>query len=183
MHVQEIEVKATVKNAEDLRQKLESLGCIFSNSIEQKDRIFVPKGHDIPVENGVNVFRIREQDGKFILTLKQQVTNQLDCLEYETDINQPEKVVKMIELLGFAEISSVNKTRIKGKYKDLEICLDEVEQLGSFIEVEKMVEEGNAETIQSELWQFLESIGVDKKEQVTDGYDILIKKKLQNKQN
>lgn len=177
--MKEIEVKAKVDDRDELMQKLLALGCVFSEPITQKDRIFIPEGHSIPVENGVNVLRIREQSGKYILTLKQQVTNQLDCIEKELIIDNPEEMAGICKLLGFFEVSHVVKTRQKSKYQGNEICLDTVERLGEFIEVEKLAEEGNAEVIQEQLFSFLESLGISKTNQVTDGYDILLKKLIE----
>lgn len=78
-----------------------------------------------------------------------------------------------IELLGYHQAIHVVKTRTKTKYQDMEICLDEVEELGSFIEVEKIVE-GEGETVQNELFGFLETIGVSKENRVLKGYDTLL---------
>jgi len=52
------------------------------------------------------------------------------------------------------------------------ICLDEVEGLGSFIEVEKTSAE-DGEAIQEELFNFLESLGVKREDRVFKGYDTL----------
>lgn len=177
--MKEIEVKAKITDKDALIEKLTALGCSFSEPITQKDKIFIPLGHDIPVENGVNVFRIREQNGKYILTLKQQVTNQLDCIERELNIDNPDEMIEIIKLLGFFEVSYVNKARQKSKFKDYEICLDEIDGLGSFIEVEKLSEDGDANVIQVELFNFLESLGIPKQNQVTDGYDILLKQRTE----
>lgn len=172
----EIEVKARIVNKDRVIEQLVILGCVLSDPIIQKDRIFVPAGLEIPVDPGVNVLRIREQNGKYLLTLKQAVTNQLDCIEKETHVDNPQGVIDMFGLLGFHEMTAVEKTRQKCKYDGLEICLDSVIGLGDFIEVEKMAEGGDAEAIQKELFSFLESLGVDPKDQVFDGYDVLMVK-------
>jgi len=55
----------------------------------------------------------------------------------------------------------------------VEICLDEVENLGSFIEVEKM-SDGDSKQIQEELAEFLGLLGVSPKDRVTKGYNTLM---------
>jgi predicted adenylyl cyclase CyaB len=169
----EIEVKAKVHDQKNLMKQLENLGCVFSESIHQKDTIYIPTGETIPVPSGVNVLRIREQTGKFILTLKQPLTNQLDNIEKELEFSDPQVMNEIILLLGFEVSSSVEKTRRTSKYKDFEICVDEVVDLGTYIEVEKFGED--AEVIQKELFEFLETLGIQKEDQEFMGYDILLK--------
>lgn len=173
MQVREIEVKARVQNHEEVEKKLADLGCVFGKSISQTDRIFLPKGATLPTKKGVNVLRIRNQDGKLIFTLKQVVDNQLDKIEIEYGIDNEEKAVDMIKHLGFEESIAVKKTRRKCKYRDMEICLDIVEDLGSFIEVEKIADE-DTKTVQDELFAFLETVGITKADQEFMGYDILL---------
>lgn len=175
--MQEIEVKARISDKESLIQELKNHGCHFSDPIHQIDTVYVPKGVSIPVPNGTNVLRIREQDGKYILTLKQPITNQLDCIEKETEVTNAPQMHEIIELLGFEKVSRVEKTRQKSNYRDYEICIDEVTDLGTFIEVETFGSDG--EEIQTKLFEFLKTLGVKKDDQVFDGYDILLKKKLE----
>ncbi len=174
--MREIEVKAKVDNFDGLLAKLLSFGCKFSQPIIQKDVIFIPKGMDIPVDLGVNVMRIREQNGKYIFTLKQSVLNQLDCVEKEVEIDDPKTMIEIFGLLGFVQCSAVNKTRQTTKYQDYEICLDSVESLGNFIEVEKITNEEDSESSQKELFDFLLQLGVSPSDRVFDGYDVLIAK-------
>ncbi len=76
-------------------------------------------------------------------------------------------------LLGYHKAISVYKNRTKAKYKDMEICLDEVDHLGSFIEVEKITE-GDGDAVQEELFNFLETLGVKRDDRVINGYDTLM---------
>ncbi len=131
---------------------------------------------------GSNFLRIRKARGssseypggwKIIFNIKQPQSNELDCIERETEINDADQMKGAIELLGYHQAIHVVKTRTKTKYQDMEICLDEVEELGSFIEVEKIVE-GEGETVQNELFGFLETIGVSKENRVLKGYDTLL---------
>jgi adenylate cyclase class IV len=52
-----------------------------------------------------------------------------------------------------------------------------VENLGSFIEMEKLSEEGDSEKIQEELFIFFESLGIQKPDREIFGYDILMLQK------
>lgn len=172
----EIEVKAKVLDAEKLKSKINDLGIVLSEPIIQKDQTFVDNnyGDYDKFQPGKNILRIRENNGKYIFTLKQPQSNELDCLERETEIIDPEEFKESLILMGYMPAVRVNKVRQKAKYKDLEICIDEVEGLGLYIEVEKITEDENAEMVQEELFSFLESLGVHKENREVHGYDTLI---------
>ena len=75
--------------------------------------------------------------------------------------------------MGQREAVRINKIRTTTKHQGCEICIDEVEGLGSLIEMEKLTEAGDAEEIQEELFQFFVSLGIDPQDRLTKGYDIL----------
>ena len=79
------------------------------------------------------------------------------------------------------KLKPIHHVRKKAKYNDMEICIDAVEQLGSFIEVEKL-SEGDSLQIQEQLFTFLESLGVTKEDQVIKGYDTLMWEYLKTKE-
>ena len=76
--------------------------------------------------------------------------------------------------MGYHKVVEVHKVRRKTNYNDWEICLDEVDGLGSFVEAEKLGEDGEAEAIQKELFDFLKTLGVKEEDQMTRGYDTLV---------
>ena len=172
----EIEVKARAGNLSELASKLESLGFVVSEPIAQRDAIFVDSnyGQFDQFQPDKNLLRIRESGEKFVFTIKQPKANQLDSIEHETEIANAEEMKEALILMGFHEAVRVNKTRRKTRYNDWEICLDEVEDLGSFIEVEKIADDENVEKVQAELFAFLEALGVKKEDRVHDGYDTLV---------
>ena len=45
--------------------------------------------------------------------------------------------------------------------------------LGTFVEVEKITEDVEAEAVQNELFEFLETLGVKKEDRIVQGYDTL----------
>jgi adenylate cyclase, class 2 len=170
----EIEVKAKVEDLNILKKKLEELGCVFSLPTEQKDTIFVNFDSDFTAfMPGTNLLRIRETNSKIIFTLKQPQSNELDCIEKEIEVSDKEQLKDILELMGFHEAIQVHKIRTKTKFNELEICLDEVKELGTFVEVEKITD-GDGETVQNELLNFLESLGVSRENRVTRGYDTLV---------
>lgn len=175
--MREVEVKAKLVDKDNVLAKLHELGVVLGTEIHQIDRIYVPKGKLVPVDHYVNVLRIREQNGKYWFTLKYSVTNRLDKVEREMEIAQPEVLEQIIQDLGFYEIARVEKRRRKGRLRDLEICVDDVTDLGAFVEVEKLVEDPDMEEVLSELIKCLESLGVKEEHRVHLGYDVLLYQK------
>ncbi len=178
----EVEVKARLRNREEVIKKLEALGCSLSEELHQVDYIFNAQKSIFPPPLGEPVLRVRKQNDKYILTLKIDQSSRQDCMEHELEISDGEKMKEIIKLLGFREDVTVKKIRVKTMYKDIEISLDSVELLGEFIEAEKMVKEKDPEIrkqIQEELMAFLVELGVLKEDQVIDGkYDIMLFEKM-----
>ncbi|MCX6786422.1 MAG: class IV adenylate cyclase [Candidatus Kaiserbacteria bacterium] len=170
----EIEVKAKITDISTIVSKLGKIGCALSEPIIQDDYIFNQKGVDLNNhEHNTPVLRIREQNGKIFFTLKKNRSSELDCVEKEIEVSDRNELKDIIELLGFEQTVEVHKRRRKGNYGNYEICLDEVQELGSFIEVEKMSDE-DGEKVQNELFEFLKMLGVNKEDRVSIGYDTQI---------
>lgn len=178
----EIEVKLKVSDFEKLKDKLIQMGCVLSEPIFQDDITFVDHnyGDYDNFQSGKNILRIRKSNNKYIFTLKQPQKNEMDSIERETEITDPEEFKEALILMGYRKAVEVRKVRVKTKYKDYEICLDNVEDLGYFVEVEKIVDTGDSELIQNELLEFLKTLGLNISERVFNGYDTLIYIKNKN---
>jgi adenylate cyclase class 2 len=60
--------------------------------------------------------------------------------EYTETISDPGSMVKILENLGFTLIREVRKQRTLYKFKEFTVCLDDIEGLGTFVEIEKIIE-------------------------------------------
>ena len=177
--MREIEIKLKVKDLDVLEKRLEDSGCIFSESIEQHDVVY-STGPDTgarfcEAKEGHIAIRIRRQNNIAEFTLKQQKSNEMDNIEYETEVKNPEAIDGILRVLGWKPQIEVKKTRKKGKLGEYEVCLDKVERLGDYVEVEKMAEdEADPEKIRDELFKAIEPFGLTKDDEETKGYDTLI---------
>jgi adenylate cyclase class 2 len=170
----EIEVKAKVRDVNNLVLKLKDIGCFLNEPVAQEDSIYNKKGIDLSSHShGTSVLLIREQKERITFTLKKNRSNDLDCIEKEIEVTDKNTLEEMIELLDYEKTVEVHKKRQRGKYGDYEICLDEVEGLGFFIEVEKMSDE-DGEKVQNELFDFLKKLGIEDEDRVLIGYDSLV---------
>ncbi len=181
----EVEVKAKLKNRAEVIKKLKSLGCKFSEELHQIDHVYFPEGLVFPPPINTGVLRVRNQNDKYFLTLKISQSGRQDSIERELEISDGEMMIEIIKLLKYQEAPTVDKKRIKAKYRDMVIELDEVKDLGEFIEVDKIVTNENPEerkNIQKELAEFLETLGVSKEDLLVNSkYDIMLFEKLKDK--
>lgn len=177
--MREIEIKAAVSDKTTLLNIIKNKGITLSEPIKQHDVVY---GQAAIADNapGSIWLRIRtENDLKTIFTLKQQHTGGLDSIEHETEVSDATELASIIKTLGFTLYSDIIKTRQKASYNGIEICVDDVEGLGVFIEAEKLTElEADGEAVATSLWDELEKLGVDRSSEVFEGYDVLMNRKL-----
>lgn len=65
----------------------------------------------------------------------------------------------------------------KGRVGEIEICVDTVDGLGTYIEAEKMCAgDADYQTIAAELWELLGKLDITKADQEELGYDVLLKR-------
>lgn len=180
--MREIEIKASVADRAVLMQKLQEASVTLGDPVTQRDQVFGLPNAVGGGDNHAPWLRLRtetrEGATKYVFTLKKSVTNQMDSIEHETEVTDPLEVIKIIEHIGFTPYSDSTKVRKKAQIDDIELCVDTVEGLGDFIEAEKLTEENaDYDTVAATLWMLLESLGVARDAQVTDGYDVLIRAK------
>ncbi len=179
----EIEVKAKLKDKAAVMGKLAALGCKFSDVKIQDDVVWVEKTGSLEDFLSNKVFlRIRIQDGeKVIMTAKspkaKEGNESLVKREHEVIVSSANEARNILSMLGLQEAVQVVKKRQTAKYAGYEICMDEIEGLGSFIELEKIAEEKDAAQIQKQMFEFLGTIGILPEDQVKKGYDILMLEK------
>ncbi len=179
MALLEIETKARLRDRAALLEKLAALGCALAEPKTQDDTVYVKRTGDVATYLGNDTFlRIRVQDGtRVLLTAKQPITHSADQLvkrEHEVTTDSLEETQQLLGLLGFFPAVRTRKTRRTGHVAGYEVCLDDIEDLGSFIELEQMGDEADAPRIQAEMGEFLASLGVQPEDRVTRGYDVLM---------
>jgi adenylate cyclase, class 2 len=174
--MKEIEIKAKLRDRAAVMKKLESLGCVFEKIMTQNDVVYAKNVGSLEAFRTNDAFlRIRVKTGpKILFTVKKPMANDLDALEHEVEVSSAEEMEQAIFLMGYKEAVRINKTRVVTNYNGCEICIDEVENLGSFIEMEKLTQEGDSEKIQEELFEFFKSLGISTEDRVLSGYDTLM---------
>ena len=83
------------------------------------------------------------------------------CDEYETKLEDIDKLNKIFKALNYESLVVVDKTRKVWIYKDYEISIDSVKNLGDFVEIEYINEnkKQDPERITDKMVYFLKNIG------------------------
>ncbi len=137
----EVEIRAKIKDVGSIKESLNKMGIQFIKNVKQIDRIF---GHPkfLDKENkiikGGLVVRIREINDSCNLEFK-EIVRQGGGFEIKAKLDNVDFGIELLEKLDFNEAFVISKTRDAYKYNDFEIAIDQVEQLGDFIEIEKVV--------------------------------------------
>ncbi|MCK5412962.1 MAG: class IV adenylate cyclase [Candidatus Pacebacteria bacterium] len=138
----EVEIRARIEGKDEFQKKLKEIGAIYNKTEKQIDRVFgnpmFLDSDNMIVEGGLSA-RIREVENKKTLEFK-EIFRQKGGFEIETSLSEIEIGIKFLEKLKFKEVFVVSKSREIYLYNNFTICIDSVDCLGDFIEIEKMVE-------------------------------------------
>ncbi len=180
--MREIEIKVKVNNYQEVNSLLTEKDWNPSPPINQQDIIFLNKNISFSqIRSGTPVTRIRIQgDNDFILNVKVSQSNELDCIEHETKVENINETLNILSLLGLHEVMQVKKIRQMGKIGNHTVCLDIVEGLGCFIEFEILISDQKSDInkMKNKIWQEIISLGMTQDDEVLCGYDTLLHKKL-----
>ncbi len=185
--MREIEVKAKCESIQTILARVKQQGIVVSDPVSQSDQVFGLPGEAGDDENQLPWLRIRTENRgdttRTIFTLKRSVTGQLDSIEHETEVRNADEIAHIIKELGFVPYMNIAKVRRTARLDSIELCIDEVEGLGCFVEAEKITGvDANYDEVVEELWGVFERLGISRNDQVFDGYDVLMKIKENNKQ-
>jgi adenylate cyclase class 2 len=97
--------------------------------------------------------------------------------EINVKIDDYQKFNTILKILNFKRIKSVDKVRRQYECEGLSVMIDEVKDLGRFLEVEVLVE-GNFEAAKERIFSLLNRIGLDKEKLTRESYlELLLKKR------
>ena len=130
----EVEVKARAEK--DTQEKIKALGAKLLKVENHHDLYFNSPLRDFKVSDEALRIRIKEEGAR--LTYKGPKLDQetKSRLEWTVKIDDPVQMGQILLVLGFELSAEVCKRRTKYSFGDIVIALDEVEGLGSFLEVE-----------------------------------------------
>lgn len=152
----EVELKAYAEDLEAVELRLKRLGAKKTFQGVQVAEYYAPPGRKCE-EKGF-VLRVRVEGSKSFLTLKKSTATPGAWIEHETPVGNADETRQILSEAGFQKFLSVNKTRSEYALDGVSYCLDDVQGLGRFVEVEKFGDE--AVKIQLELKEKLNALGL-----------------------
>ena len=173
MQKHEVEMRFKCPDLEDFKSNLIKMGAKLSGPEIQEDFYFRPKGKENAEQKpGDFILRIRRTKDKKFLTLKGLTEIRGAWLEHELEINNAEEAEKMLSVMGYARWLEISKTRQTTKLDDFEICIDDVKQLGPYVEVSLFAED--TENARNKIKQFISNLGISENEFESRGYPEII---------
>ena len=145
----EVEQKFHLQNHAELRKRLKTLGAKKLGVEHQIDTYYNAPHRDFLAEPDVSEWlRLREESGRSSITYKRwlplKAKVKTHCDEFESQTSDGEAMRKLLEALNFTELIVVDKRREEWLLDDVAVALDEVKNLGSFVEFEY---KGDADTV------------------------------------
>ena len=159
----EVEIKAYLDDITSVETRLQQLDAIFQKTIHQSDTYF-----QHPIRNFAQTdeaLRIRISDNQSYLTYKGPKLDSSSKTreELELKIHEPDKTSEILKKLGFSTVLIVKKTRKIYSMDDIIISLDDVDDLGYFIEFElEVTDKEIIPSARDRLISLLNKLGIPK---------------------
>jgi adenylate cyclase class 2 len=167
----EVEVKARVEDPKDVERAIIALGAAPIGIENQADTYYNTPFHDFAKTD--EALRIRVQDNKYLLTYKGPKMDRFSKTreEFEVEINDANNMGNILSSLGFFPVATIVKKRKKYRMGDFFIAIDNVRNLGDFIEVEiNLKESRNYEEKVESIFRFIEKLGISRDSTVRESY-------------
>ncbi len=129
----EVEIKARINSESEFIDKIEHMGAVFL-----REEIEVDVYYNHPCRNFAETdeaLRIRN-DNSLTYKGKKVGMDTKSREEFIVHFDNSEAMDKILKVLGFREVATVRKRRKYYKMGELNICVDSVDGLGEFTEVE-----------------------------------------------
>ena len=171
----EIEVQVKLQKTKPLIDFLQK-NAKLTGTQRQIDKYYTPKHRNFLAKEKVNEWlRLRESEKGSSINYKNWKTSSdgrtHHCDEFETKIDNLQSLEKIFAAINHKQICCVDKTRIIYKYKNYEISIDKVKNIGQFVEIEFLGETNKKpKEITAEMVEFLKSLKVGKISRNFRGY-------------
>ncbi|RXA19019.1 class IV adenylate cyclase [Methanosarcina sp. MSH10X1] len=165
----EIEVKVKLDHSK-ASPVLKKIGAVKLGAESQSDIYFAAPYRDFARTD--EALRIRSLDGEAVLTYKGPKLDRVSKTrkEFETSVDEA-ATIEILHALGFSEAGVVRKKREVFTAGEITVCLDVVEGLGEFLEVEIVAEnENELETSRAKLFELLKQFGAGEKDSIRTSY-------------
>jgi adenylate cyclase class 2 len=131
-----IEVEVKARALPGMRERIESLGALPVGRESHRDIYFGSPRRDFRKSDEALRIRIKEEGARLTYKGPKLDETTKSRRELTVEIDSPETMEQILISLGFFRAGVVRKIRTKYQLGEATIAIDEVEGLGSFLEVE-----------------------------------------------
>lgn len=165
----EAELKASLGDlaAEELADRAAALGFLPVEQVRETDVYFNGTERDFRRTDEAlrlrSVRRLPDGPWESLITYKGPKLDRVSNArtEYETGVSDGGTAQKLLEALGYRPLAEVNKVRRTYRLDQVTLCLDQVQGLGGFLELELLVPgEEQREAAVERLLALLEELGI-----------------------
>ena len=183
----EAELKASLGDlpAEELAARARELGFLPEEQVQERDVYFNGTERDFRRTDEAlrlrSVRRLPDGPWESLVTYKGPKLDRVSNArtEYETGVSDGETAQKLLEALGYRPLAVVDKVRRTCRLDQVTLCLDEVTDLGGFLELELLVPgEEQREAAVERLLALLEELGVSRDRLLRRSYLELLAEKM-----
>jgi adenylate cyclase class 2 len=160
MDMLEIEIKSYCDDQDAVIEKARILGARHGETIRERDLYLNHPARDFRKTD--EALRLRQVNDRVILTYKGPKLGTVSKTrrEEEVEVDSYEKTLGILKLLGFIPSGTVEKERDMYHLGDVEICIDRVDGLGNFVELE--MKGTDRESVEKELFILAGELGLDR---------------------
>jgi adenylate cyclase class 2 len=156
----EIELKVRVGDLKTVRERLSQKGAGFLGRSHEHDIYYNAPHRDFSTTD--EALRVRYVDGKAVVTYKGAKIKDLGLKareEFNTAVESGEVTEQILSRLGFVKTASVDKWRETYRFGNVTVMLDEVESLGTFVEIE-IISRGDREAALADIDRVKKELGI-----------------------
>jgi adenylate cyclase class 2 len=172
----EVEVKLPVSDREKVIRNLGALDFKETETVRETDTYYTSGFHDMIRRDEAlrirTIHNLHTGNVYAVLTYKgaKQDKVSMTRTEYETEIADAETGKKILEGIGFDPVQQVTKVRTTYVRADMNVCVDRVDGLGNFLEIEIMAEENGREAALARIEDMLDKLGFSMQETTRNSY-------------
>jgi adenylate cyclase class 2 len=178
----EVEVKVPIPDSEVMNQKLLESGAKISNSEIQIDTYFdhpcrsfreTDEAVRVRTRQPLDEMKLDSSHAPNELTYKGPKIDKKTKtrLEYSVGIDDIDSLSAILESLGFQRVATVTKKRIFYNLRDITISIDDVEQVGLFLEMEYIAHsKDEMKSAKRNIFELLHEFGIDSKQSIRESY-------------
>ena len=180
----EVEIKLPVKDKDSLENKLTAMGFVKGKLVRESDIYFNSENYDLRErDSALRIRTCEDAENESVVTTITYKGPKLDDVsmtrkEVETEVSDASAFLEIFKGMGFYPLAPVRKLRQYYHMGEMTACVDRVEHLGDFLELEVLVsKEEERELALQQIEDVLKELGHDKAETTRTSYLSMLQKK------